>query len=218
VTDVPRRRKRFIAPAGMGAPIDGPDAVVNARVAELQEGLEELARQIAGIKVQVVEPATGETYDDSLLMRRLNVLEALAEKFRRQIADIYSKLTITAWAKVTGVEDEYLQCVFYSPVSDETGAAINVARPYTDSNYAEDDVIRILKGITGKTDGDANAIYWMAIHDGGVGWATAATKDGLPAPSSATLLARVVGVGDDNGRCYVPNADVDDWICFTHLE
>jgi len=124
MVDIKRRRQRPLA-LGMGAvsDVDKPEAL-RAVLGQLQENIEALWRRINEMAVAVEEEdALPEVEEPPAQEVSPRDVEALI------IDDIIRRVALRE-VKVQTVKNDYLECLFWDAVGEETGVCVNVAKPH----------------------------------------------------------------------------------------
>lgn len=152
----------------MGAP-EGVDPAVHVRLSELQEAIENVAQQIP----EVPEYEAPDPYDDRELKREVADLATAIRLLQQQINDLKREFPVHMFAKVTGEQNDYIECVWYNIRLDRTGQPINIAKPPalrgSTGHYAVGDVVTVVRCFTGVTDGASHLLVYMDNSGGGSG-------------------------------------------------
>jgi hypothetical protein len=128
MAEIKRQKGRAQGP-GMTSPLGFDDAAAGRAMSEAQAAIEDLYGRLNRLKSGTGAEA-GSEFDDTALKREIRNIRFEIEAMWRRIKALERKFPIFRQARVKEVFDDYLECVFYNPVTDIEGAAVNVAKPW----------------------------------------------------------------------------------------
>lgn len=208
------------APTGLGDVGGVQDPAAAQLLGQLQQSVQQLASQVAALPTAEGQAVVAAQKDSRAVAR----FQELSDDFtltQRQLKQMFAFWPPTRTAKVTGLQDDYLECKWFDEPSGTAGVGVLVAKPFEkrgDSSYAVDDILIAVLARSPITVGGVLIIWQDVGASGGGGIHKADIKANLPALTSSDADDGSFGWTHDDKEGYHWNAATLAWVSYTVLE